>query len=248
MIITKMALPRRTFLRGMGATLALPLLDAMVPALSAQARTAAKPVRRLGFIYMPNGVSMNFSGVNYWKPKGVGTNFELSPILAPLAAVQESDGGVQRPDAHAGRCVGGRRQRRSRARHQHLAHRRPSEAHGRRRRLQRDLGRSDRGAGARQGHAAAVARAEPRPQLPGRQLRERLQLRLHEHAGVAFGRPRALPTENNPRAVFERLFGDGGSSAQRLAQAQREPQHPRFGHRRGGPAAERRSAPAIGPR
>jgi hypothetical protein len=53
MIVTKMALPRRTFLRGMGATLALPLLDAMVPALSATARTAANPVRRLGFVYLP---------------------------------------------------------------------------------------------------------------------------------------------------------------------------------------------------
>ena len=58
MFITKMALPRRTFLRGMGVTLALPLLDAMVPALSAVASSAAKPVRRLGFIYTPNGATM----------------------------------------------------------------------------------------------------------------------------------------------------------------------------------------------
>ena len=55
MIITKKCLPRRTFLRGVGATLALPLLDSMVPALSAMARTAANPVRRLGFIYFPHG-------------------------------------------------------------------------------------------------------------------------------------------------------------------------------------------------
>ena len=59
MIVTKKALPRRTFLRGVGVTLALPLLDAMVPALTVTARTAANPVRRLGFIYCPNGVSMN---------------------------------------------------------------------------------------------------------------------------------------------------------------------------------------------
>ena len=57
-----MALPRRTFLRGIGATLALPLLDAMVPALTALAQTAAKPVPRIGFIYMPNGVMQNLSG------------------------------------------------------------------------------------------------------------------------------------------------------------------------------------------
>ena len=55
MIITKKALPRRTFLRGMGATVALPLLDAMVPSMTALAQTPANPVRRLGFVYMPMG-------------------------------------------------------------------------------------------------------------------------------------------------------------------------------------------------
>ena len=56
MFITKKSLPRRTFLRGTGAALALPLLDAMVPALTAQLRTAAAPVTRFGFIYVPHGV------------------------------------------------------------------------------------------------------------------------------------------------------------------------------------------------
>ena len=79
MIITKMALPRRTFLRGMGAAVALPLLDAMVPALSAQSRTAAAPVRRLGFVYIPNGAIME-----RWTPAAEGKAFELSPILKPL--------------------------------------------------------------------------------------------------------------------------------------------------------------------
>ena len=72
MIITKKALPRRTVLRGMGVTLALPLLDAMVPALSVVAKTAAKPAQRYGFFYMPNGVAMNHTGVNYWKPEKAG--------------------------------------------------------------------------------------------------------------------------------------------------------------------------------
>ena len=58
MIITKKALPRRTFLRGMGTTLALPLLDAMVPSMTALAATAARPVRRLGFVYIPMGAHM----------------------------------------------------------------------------------------------------------------------------------------------------------------------------------------------
>ena len=84
MIITKMALPRRTFLRGMGAAVALPLLDAMVPALSATAQTAAAPVRRLGFVYIPNGAIMD-----QWTPAADGKAFELSPILKPLDAHRE---------------------------------------------------------------------------------------------------------------------------------------------------------------
>jgi hypothetical protein len=80
MIITKKALPRRTFLRGMGATLALPLLDAMVPSMTALAKTAADPVRRLGFIYMPMGCD-----IVRWTPRGTdGTLKTLSPTLQSL--------------------------------------------------------------------------------------------------------------------------------------------------------------------
>ena len=78
MIVTGMSLPRRTFLRGVGAALALPFLDAMVPALSAAARTAG-PVRRLGFVYVPNGVNWM-----RWTPEQAGAGFELSPSLLPL--------------------------------------------------------------------------------------------------------------------------------------------------------------------
>ena len=84
MFLTKLTLPRRTFLRGMGTVLALPLLDAMVPALSALSKTRAKPVPRMGFIYVPNGASMA-----YWKPKGDGAVLELSPTLAPLAPFRD---------------------------------------------------------------------------------------------------------------------------------------------------------------
>ena len=80
MLITKLALPRRAVLRGLGATLALPLLDAMVPALSALARTPASGAPRLGFIYVPNGAVMD-----KWKPTGVGKDFEFSQLLSPLA-------------------------------------------------------------------------------------------------------------------------------------------------------------------
>src|SRR5258708_22711193 len=80
MIITKKALPRRTFLRGVGATLALPLLDAMVPAMTALAATPANPVRRLGFIYIPMGAHMP-----QWTPPGDGNKLnEMSPILQSM--------------------------------------------------------------------------------------------------------------------------------------------------------------------
>ena len=79
MTITKKAISRRTVLRGMGAIVGLPLLDAMVPALTAAANTAAKPICRLGVVYHPNGVIYD-----KWLPKGVGADFELSPTLAGL--------------------------------------------------------------------------------------------------------------------------------------------------------------------
>ena len=77
MIVTKKFISRRTVLRGVGATIALPLLDAMVPALTAAQSTAAKPVRRLGVVYHPNGVVYD-----NWLPSGVGTEFQFSRVLA----------------------------------------------------------------------------------------------------------------------------------------------------------------------
>jgi hypothetical protein len=80
MIITKKHLSRRTFLRGaLGTSVALPLLDAMAPALTAQSRTAAKPAFRFGAIYMPNGVYPQL-----WHPEKAGSDFEFKQIMAPL--------------------------------------------------------------------------------------------------------------------------------------------------------------------
>jgi hypothetical protein len=79
MIVTKKAISRRTVLRGVGVTLALPLLDAMVPALTAQQKTAAPPVRRLGVVYHPNGVVYE-----NWLPRGEGSAFEFSRVLTPF--------------------------------------------------------------------------------------------------------------------------------------------------------------------
>jgi hypothetical protein len=84
MIITKKAIPRRTVLRGLGATLALPLLDGMVPALTALSRTAARPTGRLGVVYVPNGIVME-----QWTPATDGTAFEFTPTLQPLTAFRD---------------------------------------------------------------------------------------------------------------------------------------------------------------
>jgi hypothetical protein len=83
MLVPKHALPRRTILRGMGATIGLPFLEAMLPAFSARSR-AAQPVHRFQTFYVPNGMAME-----YWTPKGEGAGFELSPILEPLAPYRD---------------------------------------------------------------------------------------------------------------------------------------------------------------
>src|SRR5262245_27406984 len=103
MFITKISLPRRTFLRGMGVTVALPLLDAMIPALTALTKTTAIPVRRAGFIYVPHGAVMS-----QWTPATVGSGFAFTPILKPLEPFQDSltvISGLSRPKEsynHAG--------------------------------------------------------------------------------------------------------------------------------------------------
>ena len=79
MFVTRKHLTRRTVLRGLGATLGLPLLDAMIPARTALAQTAAKPAPRMGFIYFPHGAVMN-----RWTPTGEGQIGELGDILKPL--------------------------------------------------------------------------------------------------------------------------------------------------------------------
>ena len=80
MIITKKALPRRTFLRGVGATIAIPFLDAMIPSLSAQSNAIAAPIKRLGFFYIPMG-----SNPVEWMPQQTGRLSELSSSLSPLS-------------------------------------------------------------------------------------------------------------------------------------------------------------------
>src|SRR5499433_996802 len=84
MIVLKKSIPRRTFLRGAGTALALPLLDAMFPAFASPAETASKKATRLSFFTVPNGIIME-----KWTPAAAGNDYELTPILEPFAAFKD---------------------------------------------------------------------------------------------------------------------------------------------------------------
>jgi len=84
MFVSKIALPRRTFLRGVGAAVALPLLDAMFPAFTPLARAQARPRTRFGAIYIPNGAIME-----QWIPEIVGPGFDIKPILQPIDSFKD---------------------------------------------------------------------------------------------------------------------------------------------------------------
>jgi hypothetical protein len=220
MIVTKMALPRRTFLRGVGATLALPLLDAMVPALSALGQSAAKPVRRLGFLYLPNGVAMNHTGTNYWKPIGTGSTFEISPILKPLAPYRDQllvVSGLSHPQAEA---MGAGNGDHTRGTSTWLNGVHPKFTQG-----------ADVQAGTTVDQVAAEQFGNETP-LPSLELAIDINYLVGNCENgyscaylntVAWRTPTTpLPTENNPRVVFERLFGEGGTPAHRRAQMRRD--------------------------
>ena len=98
MMIFKKAIPRRAFLRGMGAAVALPWLDGMVPAFAA----AAKPVLRLGVVYVPNGIIMS-----QWTPKTEGAAFDLAPTLQPLAPFRDRLSVLSGLAANGGRALEG---------------------------------------------------------------------------------------------------------------------------------------------
>ena len=208
MIITKKAIPRRTVLRGLGATVALPLLDGMVPALTALTRTAAQPVKRFGVVYVPNGVV-----ISKWTPAAEGSAFELTPILEPLAPFRDKmlvvsglsqnvNGLTAKSGAVHGRCA---------TKYLTGAIPRPFGQEGNDFRaeisldqlLANELGREtqlgslelslesgDKGAGTCDGGYSCT----------------------YSHTLSWRGPTTPLPMEHNPRVVFERMFGDGGST------------------------------------
>src|SRR5438093_2707406 len=204
MIITKKALPRRTFLRGMGATLALPLLDAMVPAATVWAKTPAKPVRRLGFVFMPMGCDQS-----RWTPSGEKLD-ELSPILSSLAPVKEHVTAITNlelqnayPGSHAT----------SNSAFLSAAKAKLTES-------------TDYYLGTTVDQIAAQHIGQE-TQLPSLELAMDLMQVVGQcdngyacvyQNNLSWSSPTTpLPAEAHPRIVFENLFGEGGSAADRRA-------------------------------
>ncbi len=213
--VSKRTLPRRTFLRGAGACVALPLLDAMVPAL---AQSAAPKAQRLGFVYMPNGVARNFDGIDFWTPKTAGKDFELSRIMTPLA-----------PYKRVLTAVSGLAQHQADAQNDGANgdHTRATASWLSGARVKRTEGADvENGITADQVAAAVLGKDTPLPSLE-------LAIDLNFLSGqcensyaciymntISWRSPTSpLPTENNPRIVFERLFGNGGTTEQRVALA-----------------------------
>jgi hypothetical protein len=207
MFISKKALSRRTFLKGAGTTLALPLLDAMVPALSAQ---SLKATPRLGFIYIANGVIQD-----QWTPKATGTAWELTPTLKPLEGVKDQlniisglahlqadtfgDGTGDHPRSSAAWLTG--------------VHAYDRTQPGIEVRLTTTADQ----------YAARVIGKTT--QLPSLELTVDFPTQGSCDSGDCFyvntiswrNETTPNPAETHPRIVFERLFGDGGSAAQRMA-------------------------------
>ncbi len=205
MIVTKKALPRRTFLRGIGASMALPLLDAMVPAMTARASTAAKPVRRLGYIYMPMG-----SDITRWTPHSDQDLAELSPSLDSLQRVKDHltvftnmELKNSYPGTHATSNAG----------FLSAAKAKWTES------TDYYLGTT-----ADQIAAQNIGRSS---QLPSLELAMDLMSMVGQcdngfacvyQNNLSWSSPTTpLPSEAHPRIVFERLFGDGGTPEQRRA-------------------------------
>ena len=211
MIVTRKAISRRTMLRGIGTAVALPLLDAMVPALTAMADTPAKGARRLGVVYHPNGVIYD-----KWLPTGTGREFQLSPILAPLEPFRDQLVVITGLSSHQAEALGDGGGDHSRATGSYL-----TGVHVR---------KSDSVVGNSVSMDQIAAKAlERETQLSS------LQLTVDDNSLVgscdvgyscAYSSTLSwltptlpLMAENNPRVVFERLFGSSDSTDARVRAA-----------------------------
>ena len=217
-LITKKHLPRRTFLRGLGATLSLPLLDSMVPAQTPLGKTAAAPQIRLGLCFIPHGAV-----INNWTPIGDGSDFEFSRTLAPLEPFRDRLVVISNLAHHnaapAGPGDNGGDHTRSPAVYLNGVH--PKRTDG-----------ADIRAGTTIDQIAAEKIGQQTP-LPS------LELAIEDFSGlvgscdvgfscaymntISWRTPTTpLPMEINPRVVFDRLFGDGATVEERLERIEQE--------------------------
>ncbi|HLH41613.1 MAG TPA: DUF1552 domain-containing protein [Bryobacteraceae bacterium] len=212
MILSRKHLPRRTFLRGVGAAVGLPLLDAMLPAQTPASKTAAKPLPRLGFVYVPHGAIMD-----QWTPKAQGADFEMTRILKPLEAFRGrlnivSGLGHRAADSTAVHSLSPTTW---------LSGVRPKPTQG-----------VDAYAGVTADQIAAA-------QIGQDTVLPSMELAIEDHSGLIGACDRdygciymntlswrtpttPMPMEINPRKVFERMFGQGGSAADRAARTQED--------------------------
>jgi hypothetical protein len=216
MIVTKRALPRRTVLRGFGAMLSLPLLDSMIPALTAQAKTAARQKARLGIVYVPHGAVMA-----NWTPRGEGADFTLSPVLETLAPFRQQLVVVTGLDHKPAAQLPGE----------------PAGGHG------RIGGAWLTGVHAKPTEGADFEAGVSLDQIAAAHVSAETELRSLEvglgatefagacDAGFSCAYTSTLcwrtartplPMESSPRAVFERLFGDGDSTDPAVRRARRQ--------------------------
>ena len=202
---TRHSLPRRTFLRGLGTSLALPLLDAMVPAATAAAKTAATPVRRLGYVFMPMGAD-----ITRWTPPGGETLDELSPILSSLAPVKQHVNVVSNLEirnAYPGTHATSNSSFLSCARAKHTES-------------------TDYYLGTTADQLAAQQLGRE-TQLPSLEMAMDMMQTVGQcdngyacvyQNNLSWSSPTTpLPAEAHPRMVFEQLFGEGGTKAERRA-------------------------------
>jgi len=204
-MITPKILPRRAFLRGLGVSLALPFLDAMVPAFARPNRTDAAPVNRLAFVYVPNGVIME-----HWRPETLGADYELTQTLEPLGALRDETLLFSGLAQHNGRALGDGPGDHARAAATFLTGVHPKKTDG-----------ADIHVGISIDQVAAQA-------IGGRTRFASLELgtepgRLAGNcdSGYSCAYSNSIswrsettpnPPEIDPRLVFERLFGDGDGS------------------------------------
>ena len=214
MIISKKTLPRRTVLRGLGTAMALPMLDAMVPALSGISGRAAEPVRRLGWVYCPNGMAMDA-----WMP-AAKESLELSTTLSPLAPYRDQTVVVSGLAQGQAEALGDGNGEHTRATATWLNGIHPRETEG---------------ADVRAGKTADQIAAD---QLGRTTPLSSLELAIDQDFLVGScdngysciymntiawrDETTPLPMQNNPRVVFERLFGDGGSTADRQSEFRKD--------------------------